>query len=62
MVFDYVARQKLSGTHMTYFILKQLACPTPDSLRAAGRLATGTQPSPTGYAPTSSNSPTPRGD
>ena len=29
MVFDYVARQKLSGTHMTYFIVKQLACPTP---------------------------------
>ncbi|PBI91120.1 N-6 DNA Methylase [Rhodococcus erythropolis] len=29
MVFDYVARQKLSGTGMTYFIVKQLACPTP---------------------------------
>ena len=28
-VFDYVARQKLSGTNMTYFIVKQLACPTP---------------------------------
>ena len=28
-VFDYVARQKLSGTGMTYFIVKQLACPTP---------------------------------
>ncbi|MGV1005470.1 MAG: Eco57I restriction-modification methylase domain-containing protein [Candidatus Nanopelagicales bacterium] len=28
-VFDYVARQKLSGTHMTYNIVKQLACPEP---------------------------------
>jgi hypothetical protein len=30
-VFDYVSRQKLSGTGMTYFIVKQLACPTPAS-------------------------------
>ncbi len=29
LVFDYVARQKLSGTGMTYFIVKQLACPAP---------------------------------
>lgn len=29
MAFDYVARQKISGTGMTYFIVKQLACPTP---------------------------------
>lgn len=29
LAFDYVARQKLSGTGMTYFIVKQLACPTP---------------------------------
>ncbi|MGD9525255.1 MAG: DNA methyltransferase [Dehalococcoidia bacterium] len=29
--FDYVARQKLSGTHMKYFTVKQLACPTPDT-------------------------------
>lgn len=28
-VFDYIARQKLSGTGMTYFIVKQLACPMP---------------------------------
>jgi hypothetical protein len=28
-VFDYVAPQKLSGTGMTYFIVKQLACPAP---------------------------------
>ncbi|TWF75631.1 N-6 DNA methylase [Pseudonocardia hierapolitana] len=27
--FDYVARQKLSGTHMKYFTVKQLACPIP---------------------------------
>lgn len=30
LAFDYVARQKLSGTGMTYFIVKQLACPPPD--------------------------------
>ncbi|GAB37963.1 hypothetical protein [Gordonia sputi] len=30
LAFDYVARQKLSGTGMTYFIVKQLACPAPD--------------------------------
>jgi hypothetical protein len=29
MAFDYVARQKLSGTGMKYFIAKQLSCPTP---------------------------------
>ena len=29
MVFDYVARQKISGTDMKYFIVKQLACPAP---------------------------------
>lgn len=29
MVFDYIARQKLSGTHMKYFTVRQLACPTP---------------------------------
>ena len=29
LAFDYVARQKLSGTGMTYFIVKQLACPNP---------------------------------
>lgn len=30
---DYVARQKLSGTHMTYGVVNQLACPTPDVFR-----------------------------
>jgi hypothetical protein len=29
LVFDYVARQKFSGTHMTFGIVKQLACPPP---------------------------------
>jgi hypothetical protein len=29
MAFDYVVRQKLSGTNMTFTILKQLACPAP---------------------------------
>ncbi|RZL83056.1 MAG: restriction endonuclease [Rhodococcus sp. (in: high G+C Gram-positive bacteria)] len=29
MAFDYAARQKLSGTHATYSVVKQLACPTP---------------------------------
>ena len=30
VTFDYVARQKISGTHMTYSVVKQIACPTPD--------------------------------
>jgi hypothetical protein len=29
MAFDYIARQKISGTGMTYFIVKQIACPAP---------------------------------
>lgn len=29
IVFDFVARQKLSGTHMTYNIVQQLAVPDP---------------------------------
>lgn len=33
-VFDFIARQKLSGTHMTYNIVKQLACPSPNQFRA----------------------------
>ena len=36
--------------------------PHARNVRATRRLATRTQSSPTGYAPTSSNSPTPRGD
>jgi hypothetical protein len=31
LAFDYVSRQKISGTGMTYFIVKQLACPAPDT-------------------------------
>jgi hypothetical protein len=30
MAFDYVARQKISGAAMKYFLVKQLACPAPD--------------------------------
>jgi hypothetical protein len=30
LAFDYVARQKLSSASMKYFIVKQLACPSPD--------------------------------
>lgn len=29
LIFDYVARQKLSGANMVYMIVKQLACPSP---------------------------------
>lgn len=29
MVFDYIARQKQGGAAMNYFIVKQLACPSP---------------------------------
>lgn len=29
IIFDYIARQKISGAAMKYFIVKQLACPTP---------------------------------
>jgi hypothetical protein len=31
LVFDYVARQKLSGSHIKYFTTKQLACPRPSA-------------------------------
>lgn len=34
LVFDYLARQKLSGNHMKYFTTKQLTCPTPDAFDA----------------------------
>lgn len=34
LAFDYIARQKLSGTGMTYFIVKQLACPSPETFRS----------------------------
>jgi len=35
LVFDYIARQKLSGTHMTYSVVEQLACPTPATFAAS---------------------------
>lgn len=35
--FDYVARQKVSGVGMTYFIVKQISCPTPEYFRKATR-------------------------
>lgn len=35
LIFDYVARQKISGAAMKYFIIKQLACPTPDDFTRA---------------------------
>nr|WP_092883528.1 N-6 DNA methylase [Actinopolymorpha cephalotaxi] len=31
LIFDYIARQKLSGTHMKYFTTKQLAAPAPSA-------------------------------
>ncbi|KKC06290.1 restriction endonuclease [Mycobacterium nebraskense] len=29
LIFDYVSRQKMSGTSLKYFMVKQLACPIP---------------------------------
>jgi hypothetical protein len=31
LAFDYVAKQKLSGLNMNYFVAKQLACPVPST-------------------------------
>jgi len=31
MAFDYVARQKISGTHVTNSVIEQIACPNPDT-------------------------------
>jgi hypothetical protein len=31
LAFDFISRQKLSGTGMAYFIVKQLACPMPSA-------------------------------
>jgi hypothetical protein len=33
--YDYLSRQKISGTGMKYFLAKQLACPTPATFDAA---------------------------
>jgi hypothetical protein len=37
LIFDYVARQKVSGAAMKYFIVKQLACPSPAVFAGATR-------------------------
>ncbi|WP_206051920.1 Eco57I restriction-modification methylase domain-containing protein [Nocardioides ferulae] len=42
MAFDYVSRQKLSGTGMAYFIVKQLPCPTPAAFSEAVPWGEGT--------------------
>ena len=34
LAYDYISRQKLSGTHMTYGVVKQLACPEPAAFGA----------------------------
>ncbi|ABL79356.1 MULTISPECIES: N-6 DNA methylase [unclassified Nocardioides] len=31
LIFDYISRQKISGTGMKYFLTKQLACPEPEA-------------------------------
>lgn len=31
LIFDYIARQKISGASMGFFTVRQLACPTPDA-------------------------------
>jgi hypothetical protein len=45
-VLDYVARQKIAGTHMTYFNVKQLPVPKPDAFSSpapwSGDLVLGT--------------------
>lgn len=35
LTFDYLARQKLSGSNVNQFVVKQLACPTPDTFDEA---------------------------
>lgn len=34
LIFDYISRQKLSGLGMAYFIVKQLACPSPTAFES----------------------------
>jgi hypothetical protein len=34
LVVDYIVRQKLSGTHLTYGVISQLACPAPSAFQA----------------------------
>ena len=38
-VLDYVARQKIAGTHLKYFIVKQLPVLPPDVYYELGALA-----------------------
>jgi hypothetical protein len=33
LIYDYLSRQKLSGTHMKSFTAKQIACPRPEELK-----------------------------
>jgi len=35
LVFDYIARQKVGGLHLTYFIVKQCPVPPPDQYSSA---------------------------
>ncbi len=37
MTFDYIVRQKLSGTHLTYGVLHQVACPVPSDFGMSSR-------------------------
>ena len=34
LIFDFTTRQKIGGTNMSYFYVRQLAVPSPDTLRA----------------------------
>jgi hypothetical protein len=34
LIFDYLARQKMSGTHVTYGVVNQLVCPEPGTLNS----------------------------
>jgi hypothetical protein len=42
LALDYLARQKVGGTHMTFFILEQLPVPTPAAFGGAAPWAPGT--------------------
>jgi N-6 DNA Methylase len=38
-IFDYVTRQKIGGTNLTFHVLKQLPAPPPESIRDPGGIA-----------------------
>ncbi len=42
-VFDYVSRQKIGGTHLADFVLKQLPVLTPESVSSAARFRGGSE-------------------